>query len=77
MPQPTKTRENRSQRGTPYNSSEPFRATIELATSKNRVPKINQYLKDARIGKGRHGEVFLCHYQEELDRKVVSTSPWS
>jgi len=41
----------------------------------NNVPQINQYWKDARIGKGRHGEVFLCHYQGELDRKVVSTSP--
>jgi len=76
MPQSSKTQEKKSQRGTPYNSLEPLRATIELATSKNRVPKINQYRKDARIGKGRHGEVFLCHYQEELNRKVVSTFPW-
>jgi serine/threonine protein kinase len=34
--------------------------------------KINQYLRGDRIGKGQHGEVFLCTNEDANGREMVS-----
>ncbi len=72
MPQSSRAWEKSTQRVPPFDSSEPVRITVELTTSGNRKRKINQYSKQARIGKGRHGEVYLCHVDDNADRAVVS-----
>ncbi|KXN85362.1 hypothetical protein AN958_11462 [Leucoagaricus sp. SymC.cos] len=71
MLQSSRTWEKSSQRYTPFDPPEPVRITVELTTSGNYKRKINQYGKEARIGKGRHGEVYLCHLEEEMDKKVA------
>ncbi|KAF5354671.1 hypothetical protein D9756_005376 [Leucocoprinus leucothites] len=63
--------EKSTQKSLLFDPPEPARITVELTTSRNRKRKINQYWKDARIGKGRHGEVYLCHYEEEVNQKAA------
>ena len=45
--------------------------TRSLRTSERRK-WINQYSRGERIGKGKHGDVFLCEDQENGGRQVVS-----
>lgn len=72
MPQSSRAWEKKSQKNYPFDPPEPVRITVELVTSGNRKRKINQYSKEARIGKGRHGEVYLCHMGDDIDKKAVS-----
>jgi hypothetical protein len=53
----------------PY--SESARLTSYL-TSEGQRRKINQYLRGDRIGKGQHGEVFLCKDEDAGGRELVS-----
>ncbi|KAF9451944.1 hypothetical protein P691DRAFT_756827 [Macrolepiota fuliginosa MF-IS2] len=61
--------EKSSQKEPPFDPPEAVRITVELMTSGNRKRKINQYIKEARIGKGRYGEVYLCHVGESLENR--------
>ncbi|KAJ3570267.1 hypothetical protein NP233_g4516 [Leucocoprinus birnbaumii] len=71
MPQSSRAWEKSSQRGPPFDPPEPVQITVELTATRNRKREINQYWKEARIGKGRHGEVYMCHLEEDMDRKVA------
>jgi len=53
--------------------SDPVRLTSYL-TLEGQVKrrKINQYLRGDRIGKGQHGEVFLCTNEDINGREMVS-----
>lgn len=44
--------------------------TCYLDKSSHRKRRLNQYLKGDRIGKGRHGEVFICR-DTDHDHEVV------
>ncbi|KAF8236473.1 kinase-like protein [Tricholoma matsutake] len=57
-----------SQDFAPY--SEPVRLTSYL-TLEGRRRKINQYLRGDRIGKGQHGEVFLCTDEDANGREMA------
>ena len=49
---------------------ETVRVTSHLALE-GRRRKVNQYLRGDRIGKGQHGEVFLCRDEVASGREVV------
>ncbi|KAF7782625.1 hypothetical protein Agabi119p4_2001 [Agaricus bisporus var. burnettii] len=71
MSQPCKVRETSSARDSPFDPQEPVRMTVQLWTSGKGKRKINQYTKSSRIGKGRHGEVYLCNVDNDPDQKVA------
>ncbi|RDB25022.1 Serine/threonine-protein kinase ssp1 [Hypsizygus marmoreus] len=52
----------------PVAQDETVRITSQLYADRRR--KVNQYARQERIGKGQHGEVFLCT-DEELNREVA------
>ncbi|TFK44794.1 kinase-like domain-containing protein [Crucibulum laeve] len=54
----------------PFDPQEPVRTTTHLELS-NRRHKINQYKRGARIGKGKHGEVYLCEDESDAGREVA------
>lgn len=50
--------------------------TRSLKTS-DRRKWINQYSRGERIGKGKHGDVFLCEDQQNGGRQLVSRSAFT
>ena len=53
--------------------SDPVRLTSYLTLEgQARRRRINQYLRGDRIGKGQHGEVFLCTDEDGNRREMVS-----
>lgn len=71
MPLSSRTWEKSSQKDLPFDPPESAHITMELSTSGKGKRRINQYSKDVRIGKGRHGEVYLCYVEDDPDRKAV------
>lgn len=45
--------------------------TDRLDKPSHRRKRLNQYLRGSRIGKGRHGEVYLCYDTLQDNREVV------
>ena len=54
--------------------SDPVRLTSYLSLEGQRRRKVNQYLRGDRIGKGQHGEVFLCTDEDMNGREMVCKS---
>ncbi|TFK20774.1 kinase-like protein [Coprinopsis marcescibilis] len=50
---------------------EPIIFTNQLETTSTRKRRINQYLRGDKIGKGRHGEVYLCQDSQSNNREVA------
>lgn len=47
---------------------------LHLRYSDDRRPRVNQYLRSHRVGKGQHGEVWVCWDLSNNRREVVSPS---
>lgn len=62
----------------PLEPFEPIQTTTCLRTANNRRRKLNQYSRGIKIGKGRHGDVYLCkddnHNGLEVAVKAVKRS---
>lgn len=56
---------------TSSNLSDVVRTSTHLRNATDRRYRLNQYIRGARVGKGKHGEVFLCR-DEEAGLEVVS-----
>lgn len=49
---------------------EHVRITSHLTTNHRR--RVNQFIRGGKVGKGQHGEVFLCTDENNDGRQVVS-----
>lgn len=60
----------------PFDPPGSVRMTKELHIrySDDRRPRVNQYLRSHRVGKGQHGEVWVCWDLSNNRREVVSPS---
>lgn len=60
----------------PFDPPGSVRMTRELhfLYSDDRRPRVNQYLRSHRVGKGQHGEVWVCWDLLNNRREVVSLS---
>lgn len=60
----------------PFDPPGSVRMTRELhfLYSDDRRPRVNQYLRSHRVGKGQHGEVWVCWDLLNNRREVVSPS---
>lgn len=60
--------------GLPFDPSSSVRVTEELRFrySDDRRPIVNQYLRSHRVGRGQHGEVWVCWDLNNNRREVVS-----
>jgi hypothetical protein len=50
------------------------RTTAQLRTVRHaddRKPMLNHYIREARVGNGQHGEVYLCYDLNNNRREVV------
>jgi hypothetical protein len=58
----------------PFDPPGTVRMTEELSFkySDDRRPRLNQYLRSHRVGKGHHGEVWVCWDLSDNRREVVS-----
>ncbi|EFI28144.1 other/CAMKK/ELM protein kinase [Coprinopsis cinerea okayama7 len=58
-------------------TTQPLIFTTRLHTRSSRRKKLNQYVKCERIGKGRHGEVYLCRdgHREVAIKAVKRSNP--
>jgi hypothetical protein len=60
---------------TPLDPIEGVRTTAQLRTVRHaddRKPMLNHYIREARVGNGQHGEVYLCYDLNDNRREVVS-----
>lgn len=48
---------------------ENVRITSHLTTNRRRM--VNQFIRGGKVGKGQHGEVFLCADENNNSRQVV------
>lgn len=61
----------------PLDPLEGVRTTAQLITVRHadvRKPILNHYIREARVGNGQHGEVYLCYDLNDNRREVVSPS---